>query len=116
MIFTFSQPVTTVSLSAGDAGGDYDQWQMAVHDTSNTLVATLTSPVWTGSPYTTLTYTGTDVGRIEASWINFGCCGIGYDTLVFDTGAPVAPVPLPAGGALPAGGLGLLVARRPRRS
>ena len=127
MVFVFDTAVSFVELFAGDAGGpsgDFDQWTMNVYDavTGGNLLASLTSPVFQGSPYAGLSYSGTGVRRIEAIWTAPGCCGIGFDDLTFTAGTgggggTPAPVPLPAGGLLLSGALAAIgLARRRKRA
>jgi len=101
LIGTFDSAVNYVSLWAGDTGGsagDLDSWTLNLFDAKSggNLIASLLSPIWSGSPYSQLEIAAENIYRFEAIWSGPGCCGIGYDDLRFNIAAAI-PAPLTAG-------------------
>ena len=111
IVGVFDVPTTYVSLWAGDGGGDYDQWRLVAYDAAvgGNMVGSVTSPSWTGSPYTQLSITGPNIMRFEAYSIG-QACGIGFDDLEFQ------PIPTPGAVLLGSIGVGLVGWLKRRRS
>lgn len=110
LIGVFDAPVSSVSLWAGDAGGDSDSWRLEIYDATvgGNLIATGTSGQWTGAPYRNITLTGSSILRFEADFTGPSTAGIAYDDLSFDADV----IPEPASMALLGLGLVALVRRR----
>ncbi|MCU0915044.1 MAG: hypothetical protein MUC88_10840 [Planctomycetes bacterium] len=102
IVGVFGASQNSVSLWAGDAGGDVDQWELEVFDaaTGGNSLGLVQSVPWSGNPYTQLSVTTPGIWRFEAR--NIGSpAGITYDDLSFS--GTVVPVP----GAVILGGIGM---------
>ncbi len=88
LVLTFANPIVpSVTLTAGDRGGDQDQFTLSAFDSLNNLLGSFTTPVFGGNPEhpsymvdnhaVTLCYSG--IKRIEVS----STSGIGIDDLIF---------------------------------
>lgn len=108
----FDAPTSFVSLYAGDEGGDTDSWRLEVFDAvvGGNSLGSLSSGDFSGSPYSLLAITASNILRFEATWTGL-VAGVAYDDLSFDS----ATVPEPGSLALLGLSLAGLAAARRRK-
>lgn len=96
LVGVFDSAVSFVSLWAGDAGNDLDNWTLNLYDATvgGNLLGSFNSGDWSGDPYRQLSGSFANIWRFEATWNGPTCCGIGFDDLEFRfSETPTVPAP-----------------------